>query len=222
MADYYSLISRAVANLEINTRDTRRAVYDRAKTAQLKQLNSIDTAFSDIEINREVRELEDAICKVEAEMSASSEARVSSDAMVILDYAAFMRETETRLDLFYDVKVLPHPKEVIVAAIEREIVSSPLDAHVDWLQKGAVLLWNFVEGVGPDPVPIAAGFARPTASRDAALADQADSADIGINAGHGENSEKTAIFMEIAAKEDEQIAERIAAAVRKRTIKRSQ
>jgi hypothetical protein len=42
-----------------------------------------------------------------------------------------MTETTTREDCFYDVEALPHPKEMIVAAIEREIVRTPLEAHVD-------------------------------------------------------------------------------------------
>jgi hypothetical protein len=38
MADYYSAISRAVAALETNTFDDRRAIYNRARAAQSYQL----------------------------------------------------------------------------------------------------------------------------------------------------------------------------------------
>jgi hypothetical protein len=38
MADYYSVISRAVAALETNTFEDRRAVYNRARAMQSDQL----------------------------------------------------------------------------------------------------------------------------------------------------------------------------------------
>ena len=58
-----------------------------------------------------------------------------------------------RPDAFYDVSVLPHPKEAIIAAIEGEILREPLNEWVDWLKSGIPFLWNFQRGVGPRPLP---------------------------------------------------------------------
>jgi len=41
MADYYPLISRAVAALEKNNGENRRALYDRARAALLAQLRGV-------------------------------------------------------------------------------------------------------------------------------------------------------------------------------------
>ena len=41
MADYYPLISRAVAGLEKNNGENRRALYERARAALLAQLRGV-------------------------------------------------------------------------------------------------------------------------------------------------------------------------------------
>ena len=65
MVDYYSLISRAVAALEINTFEDRRAIYNRARAAQSEQLGK--RPFSKADFDRERLMLEDAIGRVEIE-----------------------------------------------------------------------------------------------------------------------------------------------------------
>src|SRR5215468_2250386 len=67
MADYYPLIARAVAGLEKNTGDGRRALYERARTALLAQLRGVTPALSESDITRERLALEEAVRKVEAE-----------------------------------------------------------------------------------------------------------------------------------------------------------
>ena len=67
MADYYPLIARAVAGLEKNTGENRRALYERARTALVAQLRGVDPALDESEITRERLALEEAIRKVEAE-----------------------------------------------------------------------------------------------------------------------------------------------------------
>jgi len=67
MADYYPLISRAVAGLENNTGDARRVVYDRARNALVAQLRAIQPPLEEGDITRERLELEEAVRKVEAE-----------------------------------------------------------------------------------------------------------------------------------------------------------
>src|SRR5215470_4704404 len=67
MADYYPLIAKAVSGLDKSTGETRRALYDRARTALLAQLRGVEPALSEPDITRERLALEEAIRKVEAE-----------------------------------------------------------------------------------------------------------------------------------------------------------
>jgi hypothetical protein len=67
MADYYPLISRAVAALEKNNGENRRALYDRARAALLAQLRGITPPLNESDITRERLALEESIRKVEAE-----------------------------------------------------------------------------------------------------------------------------------------------------------
>jgi len=63
MADYYPLISRAIAALDNKSSEARRAVYDRARAALANQFEN-DPPFA---FENERRALEDAINKVEAD-----------------------------------------------------------------------------------------------------------------------------------------------------------
>ena len=67
MADYYPLISRAVDGLDKNTGENRRALYERARSALVNQLRSVEPALDESDITRERLALEEAIRKVEAE-----------------------------------------------------------------------------------------------------------------------------------------------------------
>src|SRR6201999_3006225 len=78
MADYYPLIARAVAGLEKNTGDARRALYERARTALVAQLRGVQPALSESDVTRERLALEEAIRKVEAE--SVRQARAASEA----------------------------------------------------------------------------------------------------------------------------------------------
>jgi hypothetical protein len=66
MADYHPLIARAVEGLSDRSPDMRRAVYERARTALLGQLRSLDPPLSEADIERESVSLDDAIRRVEA------------------------------------------------------------------------------------------------------------------------------------------------------------
>lgn len=63
MADYYPLISRAIAALDNESSEARRAVYDRARAVLVNQFQN-DPRFA---FEQERLALEDAINKVEAE-----------------------------------------------------------------------------------------------------------------------------------------------------------
>lgn len=73
MADYYPLIARAVAGLDPSaTGESRRALYERARTALIAQLRGVQPALSEAEITRERLALEEAVRKVEAEAAQRS------------------------------------------------------------------------------------------------------------------------------------------------------
>jgi hypothetical protein len=86
------------------------------------------------------------------EAIARAEAQAKSDDKIVCDLADLMASGETKPDAFYDVSVLPHSKEAILLAIEREIRREPLDAGVEWLKVGASFLTLFQEGVGSNPL----------------------------------------------------------------------
>ncbi len=69
MADYYPLLAKAVGAAEPHA-DARQAVFTRARDALVTQLNSLDPPLSPAEIGRELRDLDDAIRRVEDESAA--------------------------------------------------------------------------------------------------------------------------------------------------------
>lgn len=69
MAEYYAVLSKAVAGLDGNSADARRAVYDKARNALIGQLKAIDPPLPTAEISRQRLELEEAIRRVERETS---------------------------------------------------------------------------------------------------------------------------------------------------------
>src|ERR671910_275915 len=66
MADYYPLIARAVDGLSDRSAAMRQVVYERARTALLTQLRSMDPPVDEADIERERISLDDAIARVEA------------------------------------------------------------------------------------------------------------------------------------------------------------
>ena len=71
MADYYPLISRAIAGLDpAAPGENRRALYERARTALIAQLRTVSPPLTESEITRERLALEEAVRKVEAEAAS--------------------------------------------------------------------------------------------------------------------------------------------------------
>jgi len=66
MTDYLPLLSRAVASLDKNV-EARRAVYDRARSALLNQLRTMNPPLAESEITRERLALEEAIRRIEGQ-----------------------------------------------------------------------------------------------------------------------------------------------------------
>lgn len=67
MAEYYTIIKRAVAASDGKSGEGRRVVYDKARNALIRQLRSLDPPLSEAEITRQRLALEDAVRRVEAE-----------------------------------------------------------------------------------------------------------------------------------------------------------
>ena len=74
MAEYYAVLSRAVATLEDNTPEARRAVYDKARNALIGQLKAIVPPLPTSEISRQRLELEEAIRRAEREATSGTAA----------------------------------------------------------------------------------------------------------------------------------------------------
>lgn len=74
MADYYPLLARAISALPENNGETRRTVYERARTALLAQLRGADPPLPDEEVTRERLALEEAVRRVESEYVAMAAA----------------------------------------------------------------------------------------------------------------------------------------------------
>jgi hypothetical protein len=204
--DYYSLIARAVDALDINVRETRLSLYERARRAQL---NSFDPAIPEAEIRHERTALELAIHAVEIKAAAADGEQAKRDAKIVTDYAIFMAETQTKSDCFYDASELPHPKEAIIAAIEREIVRSPHEELIEVLESAGAFMWNFLDGIGPNPWPVESISQRP---QDNTPADGDELRRIGASVEYIRNA-RSASLMVTAKKEDKKVEERIAAAI---------
>jgi hypothetical protein len=67
MTDYLPLLQRAIEGLEKSTGESRRALYERARTALVAQLRGLDPPLSESEITRERLALEESVRKVEAD-----------------------------------------------------------------------------------------------------------------------------------------------------------
>lgn len=87
MADYYPLITKAVARLDPDAPgESRRALYERARTALLAQLNTINPPFTEAEIARERLALERAVLRVEGEARRRArDARVTTFSDLVTD-----------------------------------------------------------------------------------------------------------------------------------------
>jgi hypothetical protein len=74
MADYYSLISRAVSAIPSSSIEAREAVYARARNALVSQLKNIQPPVGEADIRAESRALEEAIARIELEIAAKTSA----------------------------------------------------------------------------------------------------------------------------------------------------
>jgi hypothetical protein len=75
MADYYSIIARAVRALDPNTGETRRRLYDRARGALLAEMSSAALALDPSDILAAQVSLEEAVGQVETEAQRDERAQ---------------------------------------------------------------------------------------------------------------------------------------------------
>src|SRR5215472_3440514 len=71
MADLYSILAKAVATLDPNTKETRRRLYERARAALVAETHGL--ARSEVEFLDVLGSLEDAIQRIEAQIQANAQ-----------------------------------------------------------------------------------------------------------------------------------------------------
>jgi len=72
MADYYSLLARAISALPQATPEMRKSVYERARKALFNQLRGIQPPVAESDIEAEGRALEAAVQRLEGELAAKA------------------------------------------------------------------------------------------------------------------------------------------------------
>lgn len=77
MADYYTVLQRAVAALPENTGAGRRAIYDKARAALVRQLETIQPPLPAAEIAKQRLSLEEAVRRIEADVARAAPSRTA-------------------------------------------------------------------------------------------------------------------------------------------------
>ncbi len=72
MADYYSILNKAVSGLAHNSHGTRSAIYDKARQAIDRQLRAMQPAPTEAAIAKQLQFLETAIERIEAEQTVAA------------------------------------------------------------------------------------------------------------------------------------------------------
>jgi hypothetical protein len=70
MADFYPVLSRAIAGLSDPSPEMRRTIYDRARSVLVAQLRGLDPPLSETDIARERLGLDETIARLEAELAS--------------------------------------------------------------------------------------------------------------------------------------------------------
>ena len=116
MADYYSVIARAVSRLPSKTDEARRGIYERARTALRETLNNCDPALSETALANEQASLETAISRLEADLSFGDMRRPPREAiakyiLVLLLGSAFLAGLVT---LIRTERIYPPPAASVI------------------------------------------------------------------------------------------------------------
>src|SRR5215831_1081325 len=94
MADYYSLIARAVSRLPGKTDEARRAIYERARTALQESLRTLDPPLSEAELANAQSALEAAIQRVEQDVAIETAVGRMEQDLLATDTGETIREED--------------------------------------------------------------------------------------------------------------------------------
>jgi hypothetical protein len=94
MADYYSLIARAVSRLPNQTDEARRAIYERARTALPESLRTLDPPISEAELANAQSALEAAIRSVEHDVAIETAVSKMEQDLLATDMRQIAREED--------------------------------------------------------------------------------------------------------------------------------
>ena len=94
MADYYSLIARAVSRLPDKTDEARRAIYERARTALQESLRTLDPPISEAVLAKAQFALEEAIRRVEQDVAIETAVGRMEQDLKAADMREIVREED--------------------------------------------------------------------------------------------------------------------------------
>ena len=94
MADYYSLIARAVSRLPDKTNEARRAIYERARTALQESLRALDPPISEAELANAQSALEVAIRNVEQDVAIETAVGRMEQDLMATDMRQIVRDDD--------------------------------------------------------------------------------------------------------------------------------
>lgn len=85
MVDYYPLLNRAIASLELNDAETRSAIYGRAKGALERQLRGFEPPLAEEDIQSQLETLAAVIDRIEREQQAAAAPPPALDLATLLE-----------------------------------------------------------------------------------------------------------------------------------------
>ena len=119
MADYYSILARAVSRLETNNAQVRQELYEYARAILNAHFDRSDPQISALGVIDERVEFETAILRVEAESQSRPERSPERFAVYvplrddIPDFASLLREPVLPAPISNNVGVSPRPSHLI-------------------------------------------------------------------------------------------------------------
>lgn len=144
MADYYPLLAKAVASLPNSTPEARRSIYERARKALYGQLRSLDPPVPEAVIEREARGLEEAVARIEVELSLEAQApaaEIPPEPEVLAPPSSEAAAPEPQ-----EPRDAPASPEVTAVSAEPEAVEAPAEVPAPTLAPESPAA---VEGVAP-------------------------------------------------------------------------